>query len=71
MKTVILTELERRDRSVHYLHKKIGGNRTLLYSICKGYGRATRPQREKIANFFRMPVEELFSDDGTARREEN
>lgn len=66
MKTAIMVELERRDRSVHYLHRKIGGNRTLLYNICRGFGRATGPQREKIALFLEMPVETLFDADGMA-----
>lgn len=68
MKTVIQSELERRERSVHYLHRKIGGNRTNLYEVVKGYARATGPMREKIADFLGLPVDDLFDENGVARK---
>jgi hypothetical protein len=66
MRTRIQEELERQERSVHYLHRKIGGNRTLLYNICRGFGRATTPQRERIASALGLPIEALFDPDGMA-----
>ena len=68
MGTLILSELAKRERTVHYLHRKLGGNRTLLYATVRGYGRATGPMREKIAAFFELPVEELFEANGMARK---
>lgn len=68
MKTVIQSELERRERSVHYLHRKIGGNRTSFYEVAKGYARATGPMREKIAAFLGLPVDALFDENGVARK---
>jgi len=71
MKTKIQQELEKQGKTIYFLHRKIGGNRTNVYETVKGYARATIPMREKIAEVLDVPVEELFNDDGTARREEN
>ncbi len=68
MKTVIQSELEKRERSVHYLHRKIGGNRTNLYEVVKGCARATGPMRGKIAAFLGMQVDELFDGLGMAKK---
>lgn len=68
MRTRIQDELDRQERSVHYLHRKIGGNRTLLYNICRGFGRATTPQRERIASALGVPVNDLFDGNGMALR---
>ena len=68
MKTVIQRELERQERSVHFLHKKIGGNRTNLYGVARGFSRGTVPVREKIAAFLGLSIEELFDESGMARK---
>ena len=68
MKTVIQSELEKRDRSIYYLSKKLKRNKTLIYNICRGFGRATGPIREKIAAFLGLPVDELFDENGVARK---
>lgn len=68
MKNRIQRELEKRGKTVYYLHQKIGGNRTLVYNVVKGFGRATGPQREKIAAFLEVPEGEIFDESGMARR---
>lgn len=68
MKTVIQAELEKRDRSVHYMHKKLGGNRTRLYDAARGYSRATAPLRQRIADFLGVSVKEIFDESGFARK---
>ena len=64
METVIKKLLGERDMTIHALHKKIGGNRTLAYQIAKGFYRATQPQREKIADALETPVDALFDENG-------
>ena len=68
MTTLIQAELEKRDRSVHYMHKKLGGNRTRVYDAARGYGRATLPLRQKIADFRGVPMDAVFSEDGFAQK---
>lgn len=68
MKNRIQRELEKRGKTVYYLHQKIGGNRTLVYNVVRGFGRATGPQRGKIAVFLEVPEEEIFDENGMARR---
>ena len=68
MKNRIQRELERRGKTVYYLHQKIGGNRTLVYNVVKGFGRATGPQRERIALFLEVPVESIFDENGMAKK---
>lgn len=64
--TKIQELLRKADRTAHYLHKKIGGNRTALYLVARGAMRATSPQQERIAAFFEVPVRELFDEAGMA-----
>ena len=68
MKTVIQYELEKQGKTAYFLHKMVKGNRTNLYEAVKGYARATGPMREKIAAFLGLPVDELFDENGMARR---
>ena len=68
MKTIIQSELEKQGRTTYSLHKKVKGNRTNLYEAVKGYARATVPMREKIAAFLGMQVDELFDENGMARK---
>lgn len=58
--------LQKADRTTHYLHKKVGTNRTALYLVARGAMRATGPQQERIAAFFEVPVCELFDEAGMA-----
>jgi len=68
MKTIIQSELEKQGRTTYSLHKKVKGNRTNLYEAVKGYARATVPMREKIADFLGLPVDDLFDENGVARK---
>lgn len=64
METVIKKILDEKSMTIHALHKKIGGNRTLVYQISRGFYRATQPQREKIAAALETPVDVLFDGNG-------
>lgn len=69
-----MTEIERillgKGLSVHGLHKRIGGNRTLVYANVAGRSAATKPQRKRIADVLDVAEDELFDDFGMARRAE-
>ncbi|NLG05981.1 MAG: helix-turn-helix transcriptional regulator [Clostridia bacterium] len=68
MKNRIQRELEKKGKTIYYLHQKIGGNRTMVYNVVKGFSRATGPQREKIAAFLEVPEDELFDENGMAKK---
>ena len=68
--TVIEKILSRKGLSVHGLHKRIGGNRTLVYQNVAGRSAATKPQRQRIADALKVAEDELFDGSGMARRAE-
>ena len=68
METRIKAALKTRKMTVHQMHQKVGGNRAYCYQVVSGFCRATQPMRERIALVFGLPVDELFDENGMARR---
>lgn len=68
--TVIERILSGQGLSIHGLHKRIGGNRTLVYLNVAGRSAETKPQRQRIADALKVAEDELFDDFGMARRAE-
>lgn len=68
MKTVIRKRLAEKGMTVHAFHKQLGGNRAYCYQVVSGFCRATQPMRERIALVFGLPVDELFDENGMARK---
>lgn len=56
--------------TTHTLAKKLGGNRTKIYEITKGFSRATAPLQDKIAEAINATKEDLFDENGMARHAE-
>ena len=68
--TVIKTSLEAKKRTPNWLAQRVGGNRTRVYEVAKGFSRASSPLRKRIAEVLGTSVEELFDENGMARRAE-
>jgi DNA-binding XRE family transcriptional regulator len=68
METKIKAVLREKRMTVHQMHREVGGNRSHCYQVASGVCRATVPMREKIAAFLGMQVDELFDENGMARK---
>ena len=68
METRIKAALKKRKMTVHQMHQKVGGNRAYCYQVVSGFCRATQPMRERIALVFGLPVDELFDENGMAKK---
>ena len=68
METRIKAALKTRKMTVHQMHQKVGGNRAYCYQVVSGFCRATQPMRERIALVFGLPVDELFDENGMAKK---
>ena len=70
MNTAIKSIMEKQGITAHTLAKKLGGNRTKIYEITKGFSRATAPLQERIAEALNATKEDLFDEFGMARHVE-
>ena len=68
METKIKAVLRERKMTVHQMHRGIGGNRSHCYQVVSGVCRATVPMRERISAFLGLPADELFDENGMARK---
>ena len=68
METRIKAALKKRKMTVHQMHQTVGGNRAYCYQVVSGFCRATQPMRERIALVFGLPVDELFDENGMAKK---
>ena len=67
MSTALKEHMVKQGITAHTLAKKLGGNRTKIYEITKGFSRATVPLQERIAEALNAKKEELFDQNGMAR----
>lgn len=70
MDTALKEHMVKQGITAHTLAKKLGGNRTKIYEITKGFSRATVPLQERIAEALNAKKEDLFDEYGMARRVE-
>lgn len=68
METKIKAVLREKRMTVHQMHREVGGNRSHCYQVASGVCRATVPMREKIAAFLGLPVDDLFDENGVAKK---
>ena len=54
----------------HKLAKDVGMNRPKIYEVAAGFQRATMSYQQRIANVLEKTPEELFDQNGMARRVE-
>jgi len=67
MHTVVKGIMESQGVTGHSLAKKVGGNRSKIYEVVKGFRRATAPLQDKIAEALNATKEDLFDKNGMAR----
>ena len=68
MDTALKELMNKQGITAHTLAKKLGGNRTKIYEITKGFSRATAPLQERIAEALNATKEDLFDEFGMARK---
>lgn len=68
MSTRIKEILRERGITVHQLHRLVGGNRAQFYQTVKGFCRATSPMRGRVSSVLGLPVDELFDENGMAKK---
>ena len=68
MDTALKEHMMKQGITAHTLAKNLGGNRTKIYEITKGFSRATAPLQERIAEALNATKEDLFDEFGMARK---
>lgn len=68
METRIKVALKKKKMTVHQMHQKVGGNRAHCYQMASGFCRATVPMRERVSSVLGLPVDELFDENGMAKK---
>ena len=68
MDTALKEHMIKQGITAHTLAKNLGGNRTKIYEITKGFSRATVPLQDKIAKALNATKEDLFDENGMARK---
>ena len=69
MITEISKILKEQEKTIYFLAFKVGGNRTKVYEIVKGFSRASQPMQKKMSKVLGVPREIIFDPNGRARKE--
>lgn len=68
MNTKVKEVLREKGMTVHQLHKLVGGNRGQFYQTVNGFCRATVPMRGRLSSVLGVPVNDLFEENGMAKK---